>query len=437
MSMSNIKEDTYKDPILMLEEEFFTLVFFKSEIYDVAKDLLTAKDFLKMEHRELFHLMSEYYKIHKKVHYTLFQAYLITNKYLDKVGGQEYLMELHERIPNDYNTDRVRLTCKEIKQAAYRRALRELGVELSSICGKNEADTENLIDSTLHKMQCLRKGNYQTTGANIQELAKQYVQEYYNKPATEIKTGFDSIDSILEGGFSRGNLILLGARPSMGKSSLALNMGISMAQKGYQVSLASIETNKEDVAIRGMSIVSKLSFSDIKKAKEISIEKSDLDFTTDLLPPTLFISDSCKDIHEISYLARSRKEDKGLDFLIVDYLQLMECPNTDSRNLEIGRISRTFKLLASELNIVVLAVCQLSRNIENRPDKRPMDSDLRDSGSLEQDADVTMYIYRDYAYNKEADPEKAEIIIQKNRNGEGHKIIEMRFEGKYFKFSCI
>ena len=237
---------------------------------------------------------------------------------------------------------------------------------------------------------------------------------------TGIPTGFSHFDTMTSG-MQRGDLLILAARPSMGKTALALNIALNACRNNYSIGLFSLEMSAEQLVLRMLSSESRIPHQRIRNAMISSDEWMELTNTAaKLAEAKMFIDDTATlNILELKAKARKLKAAEDIKFLIIDYLQLLSSHKRhENRTQEISAISRALKALAKELNIPILALSQLSRSLESRMDKRPLLSDLRESGAIEQDGDVIFFIYRDAVYNPDTEqPDLTEIIIGKQRNG--------------------
>ena len=235
-----------------------------------------------------------------------------------------------------------------------------------------------------------------------------------------VETGFESIDSIICG-MRGGDLVVLAARPSMGKTALALNIACNVAAEGKSVGFFSIEMPASSLSVRMLSSFVGISLQDIMQKRLGHTSWESLTSAASVISNYKFYIDDSASLTALQLKSKARKLKlkSGVDLLIIDYLQLMQATGTyESRNVEVSNISRSLKEIAKELNIPVIALAQLSRSVESRPDRRPRLSDLRDSGAIEQDADIVMFLYRDVIYNRKTeDPGAAEVLIKKNRNG--------------------
>jgi replicative DNA helicase len=256
---------------------------------------------------------------------------------------------------------------------------------------------------------------------------------------TGLMTGFPALDTLLTG-FYPGQLILLAARPSMGKSALAQNIAENLADAGIPSAFASLEMSKLEIAYRSIARVAKIPTHRLRTGE---INHTEVAKFTEAKKKVLaraayfHVEDNASlTVSKLRAELKRMKRQQPLGLAIVDYLQMMVAAKTEeNRQAQVSEISRSLKVLARELEIPILALAQLNRNLEGRTDKRPVLSDLRDSGSLEQDADVVLFIYRDEFYNPDSDAQGvAEIIVAKNRNGEAHKTVSLGFSGRLVSF---
>jgi replicative DNA helicase len=265
----------------------------------------------------------------------------------------------------------------------------------------------------------------------------QYLHDQNSPDVTGIATNFYDLDARLSG-LQRGDLIIIAGRPSMGKTSLAINIAENIALEGGVVGVFSMEMGGAQLAMRMLGSVAKIDMHRLRTGKLDDREFGKLADALERLDPAKIHIDETAALNSIDLRARARRLHRlygKLDLIVIDYLQLMSSPRQgENRATEISEISRSLKALAKELNVPVIALSQLNRGLEQRQNKRPMMSDLRESGAIEQDADVILFIYRDEVYDPESkDKGKAEIIIGKQRNGP-IGMVELTFLGQYTKF---
>lgn len=342
---------------------------------------------------------------------------------LDQAGGIDYLMDLAAFVPTSAHITKY---AQIVKEKAILRELIATCHEIVRKCQESDKDVEELLDEAERQIFAISEKRTRTDFSPSRELVKMAVAQLESlsqkrQLITGLPTGFYDFD-MMTAGLQPSDLIIVAARPSMGKTAFVLNIALNVAlEEGKSVAIFSLEMSKEQLAMRMLSTVAKVDF---RKLKTGNISRDEwrriVDAADELSEAPIYIDDTpAMSVLEMRAKARRLQADKGLDLLIVDYLQLMRGRGrVESRQQEISEISRSLKGLAKELNVPVIAVSQLSRAVEARSDKRPQLSDLRESGAIEQDADVVVFIYRDEVYNRNtSEPNVAEIIIGKQRNG--------------------
>ena len=417
---------------LMLEEAHF---------FEIA-DQLQEDDFYRREHRLIFRAMQELSERHKTIDVITVSERLKTAGQLEQSGGLMYLATLAREAPGVTN---LRGYAEIIRNRGLLRHMMELGSRLSEeAVDWGDADAAELLDRMEQELFALgdHSQKRRSAFASIGELlgsAMQRIDTLYQAgdAVTGLATGFTELDA-LTAGLHGGELIILAGRPSMGKTSFGMNMVEHIALR-HKVACAifSMEMPGEQLALR---LIASLGRIEQNKIRTGQLQDEDWDRITSavslLMDAPIFIDDTAAlSPMELRARARRLKRERGLGLVLVDYLQLMRIPGTrENRTNEISEISRGLKSLAKELNVPVVALSQLNRNLESRPDKRPVMSDLRESGGIEQDADVIAFIYRDEVYNPDS-PEKgiAEIRLAKQRNGPTG-MFKTTFLGAYTRF---
>lgn len=349
---------------------------------------------------------------------------------------REFLLQLVEMTPHAANVEDY---AKIVRSKSMLRELQQVGAEIVELTRAEEDDADTVADLAEQKVYAVRQGReiqgltplnsaIQEVYANLDELASS------GGKLPGLPTGFSMLDQYI-GGLNKSDLILLGARPGMGKTAIALNMAMSAARKsGKTVVIFQLEMSSAQLATR---LLSSEGMIDSKKLRMGNLSDDDwqrMAEATQSLGGMKVLIDENSGITVPEMQAKCRRvNDLGL--IVIDYLQLMHAPRrTDNRVQEVAEISRSLKIMAKELNVPVLCCCQLSRGPEGRQDKRPMLSDLRESGSIEQDADIVLFIYRDDYYNTDGDNHNAaELIVAKNRHGETGKI-DLQWMGQYTAF---
>ena len=392
-------------------------------VENLEKDL-----FYSDNHKKIFEVMSDLLEKQIPIDFTTVSAELDKRKWLKQVGDVEYLSELTNIVPSAANVDNY---IQIVEENAILRRLIEESTEIANDCFGATGDISELLDNAEKKILNVvktRKGTefrslsdvLNKTQLDLEKLSK-------NKgEITGIATGFYDLDKITSG-FHENELIILAARPAMGKTAFALNLAMNMADNTDKaVAIFNLEMGAEQLAMRMIASAGQI---DSRKLRTGRLDHQDWKRVNEamsrLANKNIFIDDTPG--LSISYIrAKCRRlsaSDSGLSAVIIDYLQLINGSSkyAGQRQQEVSEISRSLKTMAMELNIPVIALAQLSRSVESRDDKRPILSDLRESGSIEQDADLVAFLYRDDYYNKEnaidENTSRSELLIRKNRSG--------------------
>ncbi|HMK36571.1 MAG TPA: replicative DNA helicase [Desulfomonilaceae bacterium] len=403
--------------------------------------VLAADDFYRESHRNVFQAILRLFNKNEPVDWITLTAALKEVGQLESVGGPAFLTELVDAVPSAANilhyTDMV-------KQKAVLRQLIGAATEISTRCYDDHPNIDEFLDEAEQIVFKIGETRIQSGFASAKDLmleAFRTVETLYDRKEniTGVPSGFRDLDQ-LTAGFQNSDLIIIAGRPSMGKTSFALNVGMNAAiDGGVATGIFSLEMSKEQIALRMLCSRAKVNLKSLRTGYLTPDDWGRLTLASgNISDSALFVDDTpAITTLEIRAKARRLKKEKGLGLIIVDYLQLMRAAQrSDSREKEISEISRSLKALAKEINVPVIALSQLNRKVEERPNKRPQLADLRESGAIEQDADVILFIYRDEVYNKSEDnPKKgeAEIIIGKQRNGPIGMITAM-FDSQYSTF---
>ena len=374
-------------------------------------------------HQVIYEVMLYLYHEHKRIDIITLQDELEKRKKLEMIGGVVYLVSLQEDIPA---MGLLQQHASIIKEKAVLRELISSATDIITTCyAQNDQDIKAIVDLAENTIfQIANKRSSQSfTQINIW-LKKTFKHlsdiKSHHKGITGVPAGYEQLDQ-LTSGFQPGEFIVLAARPSMGKTAFALNIATNSAKSNFAVGFFSLEMSAEQLTLRLLSTESGINHTNIRNATISSEEWVELtNAAAQLADKKIFIDDTpVLNIFDVRTKARKLKAQGSLDMLIIDYLQLIHTTrHYENRHQEVSDISRSLKALAKELNIPVVALSQLSRAVDSRMDKRPMLSDLRESGAIEQDADVIMFLYRDIIYNPDTDsPNVAELIIGKQRNG--------------------
>jgi len=405
------------------EKSVIGSILLNDESLGTAAEILKASDFYSPGHKLIFQAMLDLANNFKRVDLVTLQDELEKREHLETIGGVVYLISLQEEIGS---VGLIAQHAKIIKEKAVLRELISSAADIISNCYRqNDEEISAVLDEAekiIFNISNQRSDqNFVQLNIWLKKTFKHLSDVKSNsKGITGIPTGFAKLDQMTSG-LQPGDMIVLAARPSMGKTSLALNMAINAAAQGLSVGVFSLEMGAEQLTLRLLSTQSGIPHHNIRNASISSEEWIELtNVAAQLAEMKLFIDDTAGlNIMELRAKARKLKMEHNVQFLIIDYLQLLHSPKWhENRNQEVSFISRSLKALAKELKVPILALSQLSRGVDSRMDKRPMLSDLRESGAIEQDADVIMFLYRDIVYNPDTEnPGLSELIIGKQRNG--------------------
>jgi len=432
-----------KTPPHNLESEQCVIgsIIMEEETMVPVAEILDIEDFYIDAHKVIYESMLELNNERKPIDMVTVSNRLKEKGYLDQVGGVTYLTSITNMIPT---TSNVKVYAEIVKKNSTLRKLIKASNDIISMGYEASHSLDDILNVAEKKIFDISQDRMSEDFKPISEVLTSVtamIEDVYSKGSdlTGLDTGFIDLNKKL-GGFHKSDLILIAARPGMGKTAFALNLVANAAIRSKaNVAVFSLEMSKEQLVQRLLSSQSNVALDSISKGKIADDEWKKLtDAMTILSSSGIFIDDTPGiKVSEIRSKCRKLKMEKGLDMIMIDYLQLMEADGrADNRQQEVSKISRSLKILAKEMNCPVVALSQLSRNTESGKDHTPKLSDLRDSGAIEQDADIVMFIYRDEYYTKMETKKKdlAEIIIAKNRHGEISNI-ELVWIGKIQKFS--
>ncbi|WP_022661628.1 replicative DNA helicase [Paucidesulfovibrio longus] len=418
-------------------------VFQTNSLFHSLVDIVKPEDFYSPVHQTVFQTFIDLYNKNTPIDLITVSDLLRTKGLLDELGGPVYLAELADSPVSSANAARH---AHIVRDKAILRQLIETASNIISGCYDAE-DVDALLDES--EKSIFEIADAKTTGtiANSRDLVNQVFDEltkrFENKSAvTGIKTGYHKYDD-MTAGLQKSDLIIVAGRPSMGKTAFALNLGMRAAiNEGVATAIFSLEMSKEQLMTRLLACQGRVNLGNLRTGYLQDEDWLKLQSAAnDLSNSPLFIDDTpALSTLELRARCRRLKAEHNLGLVVVDYLQLMRSSRRiDSREQEISDISRSLKALAKELNIPVIALSQLNRKVEERKPPRPMLSDLRESGAIEQDADVILFLYRDDFYNKNEDnPKKnqAEVIIGKQRNGPIGDV-ELYFHKQWTRFEDL
>jgi len=387
--------------------------------------MLSADDFYREAHRHVYKAVLDLFNNNEPVDWITLTASLKKSGLLEAVGGAAFLTELIDAVPSAAN---ILHYTKVVKEKAVLRQLISAATEISTRCYEDHAEIDQFLDEAEQIVFRIGEARIQSGFVHVRPLMTESfktIETLYDRKAniTGTPSGFKDLDS-LTAGFQPSDLVIIAGRPSMGKTSFALNVAMHAAiETRTPTGIFSLEMSKEQIALRILCARASVNLKSLRTGFLTSEDWGRLTLAVgNISDAPLFIDDSpAINTLEIRAKARRLKKEHDLGLIIVDYLQLMRgATKSDFREQEISEISRSLKALAKELAVPVIALSQLNRKVEERPNKRPQLADLRESGAIEQDADVIIFIYRDEVYNRSEDnPKKgeAEIIIGKQRNG--------------------
>lgn len=443
MAMPKKKEDTvyspYKVPPHNLEAEQAIVggILINNDALNQVVDILSGEDFYREAHTLIYEGMLTLYNRDDPVDVITLSQVLMEKSALDKVGGTEYLASLAEATATSAG---IMYHAEIVKDLSTRRNLIRQCSHISEVCFQPGNDTEDILDSAEQYIFEIGERNIDQNFLQLDEVVKnsfKKIETTTGSNITGISTGFTDFDN-LSSGLQHSDFIIIAGRPSMGKTALALNIALNTALVDkVGVAIFSLEMSSLQLGIRLLGCDAMIDAWKLRKGALQDDEYLRLtDSANRLSELPIYIDDSSAlSSLEIKAKARRLKKKNNISLVIIDYLQLMQSKKAvESRQLEISDISRSLKALAKDLDIPVLAVSQLNRKVEDRPNKRPMLADLRESGAIEQDADLILFIYREELYNRtEENKGKAELIVAKHRNGPTG-LVNLTFREKYTKF---
>jgi len=406
------------------EQAVLGSILLKADLLGGVLEIIQPQDFYKNSHCIIFEAMVDLFDKNEPQDLLTVSNHLKNNNHLEKIGGSTYLASLTSIVPVTAN---VNSYAKIIREKSILRKLISVNTSIAARCYDEQNDIDVLVDEAeqaIFDIAGSKGSQYFTHIKSVVPKAFATVEQLYKRKEfiTGVPTGYNQIDK-MTAGLQASDLVIIAARPSMGKTSFAMNIAqhAALVEK-TGVAVFSLEMSKEQLVMRLLSSVGHIDSQRIRTGNMHSDDWPKLTRAVGMLSDAPIFIDDTPAISVLEMRAKMRRlaaqHDIGL--IVVDYLQLMRGRNTENRTQEISDISRSLKALAKEHAIPVLALSQLNRGLESRTDKRPMMSDLRESGAIEQDADVICFIYRDEVYNKAEDnPERgtAEIIIGKQRNG--------------------
>jgi len=425
--MRDVDASLHKVPPQNAEAEQSILggILLDNQALNNVQEILVTDDFYSESHRRIFTAICELKDRNEPADLITLTNILKNKNQLDGVGGVAYLASLVDNVPSAAN---VGYYAKIVKEKAILRQLISTATGILKNSYDNSMDMDDLLDEAENAIFKISENKIKQSFYPLKSIIKdtfKTIERLFDKKdlITGISTGFDKLDE-LTSGLQKSELIIVAGRPSMGKTAFAMNLARHAAvEMALPVAVFSLEMSKEQLAMRMLAADAKVESQRLRRGLLGETDWPKLTTAAGRLSEARLFIDDTPSITVLDMKAKARrlKADSGLELIVVDYLQLMRAGgHKDSREQEISEISRSLKALAKELSVPVIALSQLNRKVEDRTNRRPQMADLRESGAIEQDADVIAFIYRDEVYNKSEDnPEKgiAEIIIGKQRNG--------------------
>ena len=407
-----------------------------------AIEILKPEDFYREDHKEIYSAMLELYGLGEPIDFLTLRNILQQRGTLEKVGSEMFLSTLIDSVPT---TSNIESYVKIVEEKATLRSLIKAANDILAMGYASTEEVNSIIEKTEKRIFDVLQNRNSRGYASIKDIlidTFDNIEQLYKKKSkvSGIESGFTDLD-LKTSGLNPSELIMVAARPAMGKSAFVLNIAHHVAMNGkVPVMIFSLEMSKEQMVNRILCSEAevdsmKVRTGDLDSEDWIKLGKA----SGNLAEAPIYIDDTPGlSSAELRAKCRKAKLEKDVGLIIIDYLQLMESKGrNESRQNEISEISRSLKILAKELNVPVIALSQLSRAPEARPDHRPILSDLRESGSIEQDADIVMFLYRDDYYNPDTEKKNvAEVIIAKNRSG-STGTVELAWLGKYTKFANL
>jgi replicative DNA helicase len=444
--MKDIDYSLHKVPPQNIEAEQSVLggILLDNNAVNSVLEILEIADFYSEAHRKIFSAIIELSEKSEPSDLITLSNLLRNNKQIDDVGGVAYLASLVDNVPSAAN---ISYYSKIIKEKSILRRLIGVSTEILNKSYNSITEVGHVLDDAEQAIFEISENKIKPSFFPLKDIIKdsfKTIEKLYEKKQliTGVPTGYEELDK-LTSGFQQSDLVIIAGRPSMGKTALAINIAQNAAiEMEVPVAIFSLEMSKEQLAIRMLSSEARVDSQRLRKGFLGETDWPKLTTAAGRLSDASIYIDDTPAISVLEMKAKSRrlKAENGLGLIVLDYLQLMRGRDSSMpREQEISEISRSLKALAKELDVPVVALSQLNRQVEARTDKRPYLADLRESGAIEQDADVILFIYRDEVYNRSEDnPEKglAEIIVGKQRNGPTGKV-KLTFLKEYTRFENL
>lgn len=429
------------------EQSVLAAVFIDPKQIIVAADQLSVDDFFDYQHQLIFQAMVDLFDNDLKIDYQTVIAKLEENNNVLKAGGVDYIVDLSNHLPTAFN---INSYIEIVLESSLRREAIKLAGKIVEEGYENKSSVADFISNAEEQIFALskkRRTSEFTKLSSIMDEVKEKIEKNRNKKdgITGLATGFSYFDN-LSSGLQPEELIILAARPSMGKSAFAMNLALNVAKRNKKgkagVAVFSLEMSNSQLAARMLSSESQVESHKIRNGQLTSKEWQFIETGRHSLSQLniYFDDSSAVTVSEIRAKCRKLSQEGNLDFVVIDYLQLIASDGrTNNRQEEVAKISRSLKQMARELKVPIMALSQLSRSVESREDKRPLLSDLRESGSIEQDADIVLFLFRQDYYDKNIQDNSSvvELNVAKNRQGASGITLEFLFDREYSRFTTM
>ncbi len=425
---------------LIAEQSLLGSILIDPEALNEVAEIISPSDFYLTEHTQIYTAMHELFLVNKEIDVVTLIDMLVTKGIYSKSGGEDYIRSLYGAVSNALN---VKDYASIVKSKSLLRNLISCCSEISDKAYSEEGSADELVNYAESLIFDIAQGRDTKSFRHIRDVLHNVYDTLHTVAevgeAQGTKTGFSGIDNLLAG-MGNSDLILVGARPGMGKTSFCLNIATNVAlATGKNVCIFSLEMSAEQLVTRVISSEAMVDSYALRTGKLDAKQWEDIAEATSRLAGTNILIDDTSGISVTGMKSKLRRV-QNLGLVVIDYLQLMQSDRkTDNRVQEVADISRALKIMAKELNVPIICCAQLSRGPESRTDKRPMLSDLRDSGAIEQDADTVIFLYRSEYYDAENNNDEgniAEVIIAKNRHGSTGNV-KVGWIGRYTKFRSI
>jgi replicative DNA helicase len=426
---------------IFAEESLLCSVLCKLTKFDDIQHQLLAQDFYKIAHQKLYQGFVDLASRSQEIELSTLVSYLQSKDILEEIGGLSTLLQITDNAAPSMD---IAYTIKVIREKSILRQLVFAGQEIINQCSQTAiADAKEVLDhatsAIFHIVEKEIKADFKMLPDVFNQSINEYEKQSDEKRYAGISSGFKGIDKLILG-MQKKDLIILAARPSMGKTAYALNIALNVALAGHKVGIFSLEMSTEQLMTRVNSSLAHINSITLKNKKLLKTDWEKLSNISQIVERLSIAIDDNQGVSALDIRTKARqmaRHNGGLDLIVIDYLQLIKpSRKADRKDLEVTETTNAIKELAKELDIPILLLSQLNREVEKRPDKRPIAGDLRDSGGIEQIGDIIMMMYRDEMYNKfPQNPNKgiAEVLIRKNRNGETGTV-RLFFHGQYTLF---